>query len=228
MQKMRTAAMVAALSIATLWSSVTANAQAAGTPSGITKTKGLMFGLHLHGTSISNEDEDNGSSKKERASGGGLGAQVGWGFTKWLMVYAGADAAQVTLDNVTGVDDDDVEPDYTFIHGDLGVRFSFPSPNHGFVPYLNAALSARVATAEVLNEDVSISGNGLTLGGGLQYFFTPKWALDVGAQFTAGKFTEVEAGGVKLDLDELGIDVKNTNSARVNVGMKFYPHFGKK
>jgi len=198
--------------------------------SDVVKTKGLMFGLHLNGSSISSEDQDiaENNRKKNRDSGGGAGAQVGWGFTKWLMVYAGADAAKVEIKGLTGVDDDDFGGDYTLIHGDLGARFSFPSPNHGFAPYLNAALTTRVVTAEVLNEDVSINGNGVTVGGGLMYFFNPKWALDVGLQFSTGKFTEIEVGGVKLDLDELGVDLENTNSARFNIGMKFFPHFGKK
>lgn len=230
MQKLQTAAMATVVALTMLLAPGNAGAQSAGSSSGITKTKGLMFGLHLNGTTIATEDEDNGvaSAKKQRASGGGLGAQVGWGFTRWLMVYAGADAAKVEIEGVTGFDDDNEQPDYTLIHGDVGVRFSFPSAKHGFVPYLNAALTARVAGADLDDEDekVSISSNGISVGGGLQYFFTPKWALDVGLQLSTGKFTEIEAGGIKLDLDELGIDVKNTNSARVNIGMKFYPHFG--
>lgn len=224
MHKIRSVATVAAVTLGALLVSSPLAAQS----SDVVKTKGLMFGLHLNGSSISFEDEDNSNSSKNRESGGGGGAQVGWGFTKWFMLYGGVDAAKIEIKGVTGVDDDDIAGDYTLIHGDLGARFSFPSPKHGFAPYVNAALTTRVATAEILNEDVAISGNGVTVGGGLMYFFNPKWALDVGLQFSTGKFTDVEVGGVKLDLDELGVDLENTNSARFNIGVKFFPHFGKK
>lgn len=226
MYKIRSVAAVAAVTLAALMTSSPVVAQS----SDVVKTKGMMFGLHLNGSAISFEDQDETASnrKKERDSGGGAGLQLGWGFTKWFMLYGGVDAAKVEIDGVTGLDDDDNGGDYTLIHGDLGARFSFPSPNHGFAPYMNAALTTRVATAEVLGEDVSISGNGVTVGGGFMYFFNPKWALDFGLQFSTGKFSEVEVGGIKLDLDELGADLENTNSARVNVGVKFFPHFGKK
>lgn len=224
MHKFRLAATVAVATLGAVLFAPSVTAQS----SDVVKTKGLMFGLHLNGSSLAFEDEDTPSnSSKNRESGGGLGAQVGWGFTKWFMLYAGADAAKIEVKGVTGVDDD-IGGDYTLVHGDIGARFSFPSPKHGFAPYLNAALTGRVATAEVLDEDVSLSGPGVTVGGGLMYFFNPKWALDVGLQFTAGKFNNVEVGGVKLDLDELGVDVDNTNSARFNVGVKFFPHFGRK
>ncbi len=225
MHKIRLMATMAAITVGALLMAAPVTAQS----SDIVKTKGLMFGLHLNGSSIASADEDNaGNSDKDRQSGGGLGAQVGWGFAKWFMLYTGFDAAKVEMKGVTGVNDDDLGGDYALIHGDIGARFSFPSPKHGFAPYLNAALTARAATGEVLNEDVSISGGGVTLGGGLMYFFTPKWALDVGVQFSTGKFTEVKVGAIKIDLDELGADVDNTNSARINLGVKFFPHFGRK
>lgn len=223
MFNIRSAATVAAVTFGALFAS-SLSAQS----SSVVKTKGLMIGAHLNGSSIAFEDEDNNTSKKERNSGAGAGAQVGWGFTKWFMVYGGVDAAKIEIKGVTGLDDDEIGGDYTLIHGDIGARFSFPSQSHGFAPYLNLALTTRVATAEVQDEDVSLSGNGVTFGGGVMYFFNPKWALDLGLQVSTGKFTEIEAGGIKLDLDELGVDVENTNSARINIGVKFFPHFGKK
>jgi hypothetical protein len=226
MQRLRSAAMVAAVTIGALLASSSLSAQS----SDIVKTKGLMFGLHLNGSSIAPEDQDDETSntRKDRDSGGGAGAQIGWGFTKWFMLYTGVDAARLTINGITGVDDEDDGGEYTLTHLDVGARFSFPSPNHGFAPYLNVALTGRAAFGEVLNEDVTFSGGGATLGGGLMYFFNPKFALDIGLQVTTGKFDEIEVGGVKLDLDELGVDVEKTNSARINVGVKFFPHFGRK
>jgi hypothetical protein len=227
MHNTRSAATMAAVALGSLLAFSPLSAQS----SDVVKTKGLMFGLHLNGSSIKfeGEDETGQGLENNRDTGVGAGAQIGWGFTKWFMLYAGADAAKVEIKGFSGAADEDIAGDYTLIHGDIGARFSFPSPNHGFAPYLNAALTTRVATAEVFDEDVSFSGNGVSFGGGLMYFFNPKWALDVGVQVTAGKFNEVEIGPVKIDLDDLpGVDLKNTNSARFNVGMKFFPHFGKK
>ena len=229
MHTFQSAAMVSALSLAALLSTSTATAQNASAASDVEKTKGLMVGLHLNGTTISFQDQNgaSASTKTHRESGGGAGAQAGWGFTKWLMVYAGVDAARVDIEDMPGVEVGTAEPNYTLLHGDIGVRFSFPNPTHGFEPYLNAAYTARGAIAQFENEDVSISGDGVSVGAGLQYFFNPKWALDVGLQLSTGDFTNVEFKGVKVDLNELGVDIKTTNSARLNVGMKFYPHFGK-
>ena len=96
------------------------------------------------------------------------------------MVYAGGDAAKVKIKRVSGVADDDAQPDYTLIHADIGVRISFPSASHGFVPFVNAALTKRRASTTVENQDISLAGNGFTVGGGVQYFFTSMLALDVG------------------------------------------------
>ena len=67
-------------------------------------------------------------------------------------------------------------------------------------------------------DSASISGTGLTAGGGLMYFFNSKWALDLGLQLTSGKFRRVDDGGEKRN------DLGNANSARINVGMKFFRH----
>lgn len=187
-----------------------------------------MIGAHVNGSTIASTEQDNSASDKERASGGGGGAMVGWGFTKWLMVYAGADIAKVKIRGGTRASTADPQPDYTLVHSDIGARFSFPSPKHGFVPYLNAALTRRSASAKLDNQDVTVYGNGVSVGGGSQYFFTPRWALDVGAQFSPGKLGKAKVDGVKYDLKKLGQDPDNVNSVRVNVGLKFYPHFGQK
>ena len=220
--------MVAALLLIALLST-TPQATAQGATSTVANTKGLTVGVHLNGSTISSTDRDNVSTAvKERASGVGAGGEVGWGITKWLLVYAGGDAAKVKIKSATRVNADDVQPDYTLIHADIGARVSFPSANHAFVPFVNAALTRRRASTTVENQDISLSGNGFTVGGGGQYFFTSSLALDVGLQYSIGDFTDIEVAGVKYKADDLGVNLDKTNSARINAGMKFYPHFGKK
>ena len=61
----------------------------------------------------------------------------------------------------------------------------------------------------------------------MQFFFNPKFALDLGLQFSAGEFDRFEIGEYSGPVKDL-IDVKNSTSARFNVGLKYYPHFGGK
>jgi len=51
------------------------------------------------------------------------------------------------------------------------------------------------------------------------YFFSQKLALDIGLLFSGGKFDNVKVGALSVDLD----DAENSNSARLNIGLKFYP-----
>lgn len=232
MYKIRSAATAAAVTLGLLLAASRVTAQT----SAVVKTKGLMVGAHINGSSVKfGEIKEDGASTSssisdDTESGAGGGLIVGWGFTKWLMVYGGFDIAKIKIKGLENIEDFDgpfeiLPADYALTHADLGARFSFPSPNHGLVPYLNAALSARVVTAEIAGEEISLSGPAATIGGGFQYFFNPKLALDANVQFTAGKFKDAEALGVKVDLEKFG-DVENSNSARVNVGLRFYPHFG--
>lgn len=231
MYKIRSVATTAAVALGMLLSANSLSAQ-----STIVKTKGLMIGAHLGGTSIKfGEIKENANDPSVESddyeSGGGGGIVLGWGINKYFMIYGGVDVAKIKIKGLEDFDDDEpfsvVPGDYSLVHGDLGVRFSFPGANRSLVPYANLAVSMRDASVEVLGEDISLRGPGVTVGGGIQYFFNPKLALDANLQFTAGKFTEAEALGVKIDLDKFS-EVENSNSARINVGIRFYPHFGSK
>ena len=182
-------------------------------------TRGVMFGAHLNGSALTYE-------KQDAESGGGAGIALGWGFTPKLQVFLNVDAAKVDIkvDPGDGQDlDIDVGESYALVHGDIGLRYSFANPNRAFVPYISAAFSTRAATAEVLGEDVSISGPAFTVGGGIQYFFTEKLALDAGLLFSTGKFDTVKVGNVTID----GIDSETSNTTRFNIGVKFYPQIRK-
>lgn len=222
MYKIRSVATTATLLAALLLSASPAAAQSAS-PAGVVKTKGLMLGAHVNGSSLSFQDEDS-------EQGGGGGVMAGWGFTKWFMLYGGVDAAKLDFKGLGDFDDQaealGFKSSYTMVHADVGARFSLERGSMA-VPYANVAISGRVLTTEVLKEDVSLSGSGVTLGGGVQFFFNPKFALDLGLQFTAGEFDRFEIGDYSGPVKDL-VDVKNSTSARFNVGLKFYPHFGGK
>jgi opacity protein-like surface antigen len=183
-------------------------------PSGITprsNTRGVALGAHVGGASLSFEGED-----AETGAGGGV--MLGYGITPMFMVYAGADLAKVTID-----DPDFGESSYGLAHLDLGVRLSFANPRRALVPYLNAAFTARSASAEVTDgtqtADLSITGPAFSFGGGVQYFFSPRLALDAGLAISAGKFDKIKLNGETADIP----DADDSTTSRLNIGVKFYP-----
>jgi opacity protein-like surface antigen len=190
-------------------STLLAQQPASGAPR--SNTRGLALGAHVGGASLSFEGEP-------RETGAGGGVLLGYGFTPMVMVYAGADLAKVNID-----DEEFGESSYGLGHFDLGVRVSFANPQRALVPYVNAAFTARSASAEVTdgNEsaDISITGPAFTIGGGVQYFFSPRLALDAGLQLSSGKFNKVKLNGESADIP----DADNSTTGRLNVGIKFYP-----
>lgn len=50
--------------------------------------------------------------------------------------------------------------------------------------------------------DVTISGPGFSVGGGVSYYLNPSWALGGGLRWTSGSFDEVKVGNVTVELDE--------------------------
>lgn len=164
---------------------------------------GVLFGAHLNGSALSVEDAD------EVESGGGLGLMVGYGFNRRVTVYLAADGASM---DAAGADDA-----YTLGHGDLGVRIHLGGESRAALFYLDGAFSGRVARYDIAGSDLDFSGTGITLGGGLDYFFSPGFALDVGLKLTFGSFDQISYEGETEDID-LG-----AMSSRFNLGVSWYP-----
>lgn len=175
-------------------------------------TRGFNLGLHATGGSLTVEDGD-------RSNAGGLGLWVGYGFNRRIEVFLQADAAQFD------VADASVEGTWTLAHADLGVRFHFANSLRSWVPYLQAAVSGRVVEVEdgVLNsvaqtETLSLLGGGLTLGGGIVFYFNDSLGLDLQLLWTGGTFTELEVGSVTVS--DLDIEAQST---RFNIGLSWWP-----
>ena len=94
-------------------------------------------------------------------------------------------------------------------------------------PFVEAAATRRAMSTEVTFDgstyDMSTSGLGMTIGGGVQYFFSAPWALSTGLNYTFGSFTKAEMGGESADLDPA---IKATG-ARFNIGMSWRPMAGR-
>lgn len=194
----------------------TATAQAATTPRA--NTEKLMLSLALGGASLYSEDFE-----KERHSGGGFSGQVGWGFTRLFTLLVDASGA---------VMDQDEDNEFVLVHFDLLGRFNFNNGHRAWVPFVEGGISARVAGQDntiVIGDNgpqqvnLEISGGGITLGGGIQYYVAPAWALGASLRWTTGEFSTVKFNNVSIDGFEL-----DATSTRLNLGVTWRPMAGKR
>lgn len=175
-------------------------------------TRGFVVGLHASGASLEVESQD-----RNNAGGGGL--LVGYGVNRRFTIFAQADGAEFDNQRTS-----DVQGNWTMGHFDLGVRFNFANSLRRFVPFLQGSVGARtvsVSDAKVNGssaKDVSITGSSLSLGGGLDFYFSEHWALDVALLWSGGKFTTLKADNVSVT----GFDV-DANSSRFNIGVVWWP-----
>lgn len=163
---------------------------------------GFHFAGHVHGAGMTTEDDD------EVESGPGLALALGWGFNRSLTLYIEAAAANVAMA--------DFDDSYTLAHVDLGARFHFGDSASSVLPYIAVAYTGRAAVADVLGYDLTMSGAGLSFGGGVLIFASRRAAVDLGVKWTVGTFTEVEYRGARESLD------MDATSARVNVGVAWW------
>lgn len=149
---------------------------------------GSLFAVNLH-------PEDG-----EDDTGGGLSIEVGYGFRNGLAIFLNGAGASMT----PGEAEDE---SYTLGEGDLGVRYHFLGEENRWRPFVEAAFSSmhvEFEDVEFLDEerDVTISGPGFTVGGGVSYYLSPSWALGGGLRWTSGSFDEVKVDNVTVELDE--------------------------
>ena len=175
-------------------------------------TRGLSLGLYLQGASLSVEGGDPGN-------GGGAGLRVGYGFNRNITGFIRFDGSKTDIEDAT------VEGQWALGHGEIGARFHFANSLRRWVPWLEAAVGARAVTVsdatvegEEESADVTFSGSAFSLGGGLDFYFSQTWALDLGLAWSSGEFSEIEVGPVSVS----GFDI-DAQSFRFNVGVVWWP-----
>jgi len=180
------------------------------------RTRGLMLSaqaLVVPGVSIEGEDVE---GEIETELGGGLGLRVGYGFTPMFMAFLGADLVR----QGSGVEG--LEGDFGLAHLELGGRANFYLAGAPVLPYVTVAVGGRGLGAEVEEDgdefDLSLSGGMVSVGGGVQYFVSPKLALDGGVSVGVGKFDNIE-----IDDEDDDIEVDNTTTLRFRAGVNWYP-----
>jgi hypothetical protein len=174
---------------------------------------GFMIGLHAVPMGLDGVGEETFSEQ-----GMGLGLTVGWGFTDRFALYGTVDGGYIDYDpdNPAAVGED-----YELVTVDLGARMTFGNEFMRMRPFINAALSGVVTSEEdvVEGETVTVSGGGLTVGGGLQYFFHYEWAMLLALQATMGAFTEADTDDTTILFAE-GVPYSHY---RVQFGVTWHP-----
>lgn len=178
-------------------------------PAARSKTQGLNLGLSLSSTAAVVEDAD------EADSGGGLSLQLGYGFNDNVSVFTKLSAAVIKAE---GFEDDQ----YALAHFDLGLRYSFGGTGSALRPFLQAAYSGRGMSMDLGSEgQLDMRGNGFTGGLGLEYFVSPKLAIEGSFSYTAGELNEGRLDGSEwVDLEDAAMDL---GSGRLDLGISWHP-----
>ncbi len=174
----------------------------------VADVRGLHLGAALNATSI--KLDETAFSDDDRDSGLGANIYAGYNFTKNLGLLLSVTAAKLSTDDTE---------DYTVAHLDLLGRVSFPGRS-ALVPYLELGVAGLgVEYTPDGADEVELEGTGITVGGGLNYFFTRRAALDLGFRYTMGEFGSAQI----RDRDIETGDGVGFNTARLNLGIAFYP-----
>ena len=213
------------LGLAALTLAPTAGAQrtttakpAASAPRAKERTNKWVFGAHTiaaPGVSITGPDIDGTFGT---GLGGGLGIMAGYELNKAVTGYASLDVAR----QGSGVNW--MSGSFGLVHAEIGVRANLSKANPQMQPYLQAGIGKRSLGARMTDleddevHDVSLSGNMLSFGGGLQYVLSPKVSLDGGVSMAIGNFNQWEDDG------DLGtIQVNSSTSIRLKAGVVWRP-----
>lgn len=178
-------------------------------------TSGFHLGAGLNFSSIKVDEDEAIGIESERESGAGINLSAGYNFTPQFGLVL----------NIAGANISSEGGDYGLGHADLAGRFSIANPASALVPYLELGVSsiALVDEDEDTGEDVTVSGTGFTGAAGLNYFFSPKLALDANLRFSKGELDTIKIGGDSQTVDD-GVEV---TTARLNIGISWFPGGGR-
>lgn len=174
----------------------------------LSDTEGLFVEAHFQGHGVTIEDDDTDSGR-------GLGIKLGYGFTSLITAYIGIDAA--SMDVADPATQNFTANEYSLVYVDLGGRLNFRSGPNSVVPYLDGSISGIASTYNTSVGEITFSGSGLSIGGGIQYFFSPQFAFNGGLDLAFGSYNELEVNGQTESVD-LGL-----TGARIDIGVSWYP-----
>lgn len=183
------------------------------------RTRGFVLGVHsiaAPGLSITGDDID-GEFKTNL--GMGAGVSLGYGFTRTLTAFASLDVAKQKFANT-----DYDNATFGLGHIEAGLRANVPLGTPTTVPYLSASVGRRSVGAHVRDVvaeddyDMSLSGMSYGVGAGVERFFSPSMALDLGVSANFGKFDKFDSDDQKATAD-----VNGSRTIRMRVGVNWRP-----
>jgi opacity protein-like surface antigen len=186
---------------------------------GDSRTKGFVLGVHsigAPGVSITGDDID-GEFKTDL--GMGAGVMLGYGFSRTITAYASLDIAKQRFANT-----DYADATFGLSHIEAGVRANVPLGTAVTVPYVSASIGRRSLGARVYDTvlereyDMTISGTSYGVGAGVEHFFSPTMALDLGVSANFGRFDHYDADGEKATGD-----VNGSRTIRMRIGVNWRP-----
>lgn len=174
-------------------------------------TRGFFVGANLLGATFDTDEDDD----FEAFTGGGLGIELGYGFSSGLALFVAAEGG--------GMENEDEDLDAAIddrVQVDLGARVSFGGGRRALVPFLEAAMSGIVLSSESeTGDEVMYSGAGVTIGGGVQYFVRRTLSLNAGVRLTNGALTTVEIDGD----EEEDVEDQFFAASRLLLGVTWHP-----
>ena len=169
-------------------------------------SQGFHVGFALNGSSIQMNDADYGDSTWD--NGGGVNLNVGYNFTPNLGINLTVAGASITS----------YGDSYGLGQADLAGRYSFSQATRALVPYVEAGFTGVSMSTNFDGYTMELQGAGLTGAVGLNYFFTPRVALDTNFRYTKGEFNTVKVGSQSVSDDD-GVGI---NTGRFNVGVAYF------
>jgi len=171
-------------------------------------TRGLFLNLRAGGYGIGFDDDRDGD-------GTGGGVRIGWGLSDRVTLFGGIEGA--TISNGDGFEGLPEGDDYGLLYLDLGARVHFRNDAR-LVPFLEGGFSVvGLWFDDTQDREATYGGATATLGGGLLWYVSPRFALETSALFSPGALMEGEIDNVKQDVDLPMAGV------RLQIGLSLYP-----
>ncbi|HEY9227605.1 MAG TPA: outer membrane beta-barrel protein [Gemmatimonadaceae bacterium] len=180
--------------------------------------KSRSMGFYL-GAGIETDVVDVKTNGAPTEWGGGGALVAGYGFSKRWSAFAQLSGARMSASN--NDPNVDVGQHYTLAHLDVGTRVHFRAPQRMISPFAQLALSGRRVSNTVNGQDVSNSGGGLTLGGGVNAFVSTAVAVTASGNVTIGTFNRFEVNGDTRLIPAASIGV---NTFRFSLGATWFPN----
>jgi len=143
----------------------------------------------------------------ETESGAGIALKLGYNFNTNFALFVGLDGASINPD---------VGDNYGLGHFDIGAEGRIGNSESKFRPFGRLSFLGMAAVQDNQSGDVEISGAGFGLGGGIYYFISDNFALEVGYTKSWVNISEVKVGSQSASVDE------NAESGRFNLGVSYH------